>query len=259
LVGVFEISVDDLTQRPIFKKYFEKSADELLAQYEKSKGLEASANKGSAREVFCRDFLRKNLPSRLSVKSGEIWDGEGSRTGQFEIIIIRDDCPTLSYGGPDVFPIEGVFGVVEVKSVLKPDKLHEALNQLRKVRLLKPMSGGGGSYGPYLLKPLCCVFAYEGSMQSALEELKKHGNSDIVDLLCVLKDGVLIWDTSLLVRPGHPPDVEPLLTEVADKPIVVRGKAASLGFLWYYLVSYSASFIGQSMEFQRYFRPLTGW
>lgn len=119
--------------------YFEKSTDVLLAQYERSKGQEASANLGFNRELFCNRFLAQVLPSRLKIHRGEIWDSQGNRTGQLELIIIRDDAPILTYeGGANTILAEGVLGVIEVKSNLSREKLIEALVTLKKVKDLRP-------------------------------------------------------------------------------------------------------------------------
>ena len=87
------------TARPMLFDYFEKSAEVLLAQYERSKEQNASDNLGFNREAFCDDFLRRVLPPRLKNQRGEICDSQGNRTGQLEIIIIRDDAPILTFDG----------------------------------------------------------------------------------------------------------------------------------------------------------------
>ena len=162
-------------RRPILYDYFKKSADILLAEYERTKEQQASANIGYNRELFCNNFLSRVLPPRLTVRRGEIWDSEGRKTGQLDVVILRDDTPSLTFGEADAFLAEGVFGVIEVKSNLTKAKLQEALTTLRRVKSLKLLGGGAMiTAGPVLDRPLRCIFAYEGATwQTLLQELSK--------------------------------------------------------------------------------------
>ena len=106
----------DNRNRPILFSYFDDTAKVLLEEYNRSKQQNASANLGKNREFFCKDFLSKILPSKLSIKSGEIWDSTGNKTGQQDIIILRDDAPALHIGSDDIYLAEGTFAVIEIKS-----------------------------------------------------------------------------------------------------------------------------------------------
>jgi len=112
------MNVKPLRRRPVLYDYFKKSADVLLAEYERTKEQEASANIGYNRELFCNKFLSRVLPPRLTVRHGEIWDSQGNKTGQLDVVILRDDTPSLTFGEADAFLAEGVFAVIEVKSNL---------------------------------------------------------------------------------------------------------------------------------------------
>jgi len=63
-----------MSDKPILYPYFQKTAEVLLAEYERSKEQKASSNLGINREYFCKEFLSKALPPKLSLKSGKIWD-----------------------------------------------------------------------------------------------------------------------------------------------------------------------------------------
>src|SRR6266851_4125035 len=82
--------------RPLLYRYFRDTADLLLANYRRSGGQSAAANLGHNREVFCREFLTHVLPPRLTIGHCEILDRAGTRTGQLETVIIRDDAPRLT-------------------------------------------------------------------------------------------------------------------------------------------------------------------
>ncbi len=234
--------------KPVLYDYFRSSADVLLADYKRSKIQKAASNLGSNRELFQKHFLSKILPPRLSFGDGEIWDSQGNQTGQLDLVILRDDATSLDFGGSDTYLAEGVFAVIEIKSNLTTVKLDEALRTLRSVRSLKLGGEPPATSGPVLNRALRCIFAYEGATFDTLsQELAKEENTGIADLVSVLDRGCLIAD-GLLVK-GN--------TDSAY--FVSRGKAASLGWLYYHLVSYSTSFIARSLNMDPYFEPATGW
>jgi hypothetical protein len=245
--------MDNVIKRPPLYRYFLDSANVLLAEHDRSKGQGASANLGHNRELFCDKFLRHILPPKLTLRNGEIWDSQGNRTGQLDIVILRDDTPSLTFGGivsgADTYLVEGVFGVIEVKSNLTRDKLQEALTTLKRVKLLRPSNDEIAIVGsPALSRPLLCIFAYEGASWETLSlELTKPENSGVVDLICVLKRGALIARGLLLQF------------EQDASFASFNGKAASLAWLYFHLISYSTSFLGRSLNIAPYFEPINGW
>ena len=182
-----------------------KFADVLLAEYERAKEHQASANIGYNKELFCNKFLSRVLPPRLTVRRGEIGDSEGRKIGQLEVVILRDDTPSLTFGEADAFLAEGVFGVIEIKSNLTKTKLQEALTTLKRIKSLKLLGGGVMiTAGSVLNHPLRCIFAYEGATwQTLLQELSKPENYDVADLRCILKQGAIISQGVLLKWEGQ--------------------------------------------------------
>jgi len=89
-------------EKPILFEYFSKTARVLMADYERSREQEASLNLGRNREFFCERFLTNVLPFKLRISSGEIWDAKGTKTGQLDLIIIREDAPVLDFGTANV-------------------------------------------------------------------------------------------------------------------------------------------------------------
>lgn len=148
-------------KRPLLYDCFDRQAATLLDRYVGSKQRTSTTNMGDNREEYLRDYLTSVLPPRLTLRRGEVWDGEGNRTGQLEIIILRDDAAALGIGQADAFLAEGVFAVIEVKSNLTTEKLNEALSSLKKVRLLRLSRPSSRHIDSILtlFRPLCCVFA----------------------------------------------------------------------------------------------------
>jgi len=237
-------------QKPILYEYFETTVDDFLANYQRSKRQGASDNIGFNREFFLAHFLNRVLPPRLSVKRGEIWDSHHCKSGQLEIIIIRNDCPALTFGMAETFLIEGVFGAIEVKSNLTREKLRKALKTLQKVSNLKSTEDVVVYFGDPepLDRPLRCVFAYEGArFDTILNELSKPENQGVIDLISILTRGSLVKGDLIL---GF---------DLKKEYYPFHGKAASLSWLYYLLISHSTRFMGRSIDISDYFKPLEGW
>ena len=110
--------------KPILFDYFRKTAKVLEANYDRSSEQNASSKLGKNRESFCNLFLNTVLPPKLKIKSGEIWDSKGIKTGQLDLIIIRDDAPSLEFGSDNTYLAEGVLSIIEIKSQLDPNKFN---------------------------------------------------------------------------------------------------------------------------------------
>ncbi len=237
-----------MKDKPVLYSYFRKTANVLLAEYERSKEQKASSNLGKNREYFCSGFLSKVLPPKLSIKSGEIWDSQGNKTGQLDIVVLRDDTPSLHIGSDNIYLAEGVFSVIEVKSNLTKDKLMEAGETLSKVENLKINFGATISSGPILNRSLRVVFAYEGaSWKLITDTIYRENWVETFDLICILNRGVLL-------KKGR------ILNWQTDQEfMIVNSKSASLGYLYLYLVSYGTSFLGRGMILNPYFEPFNNW
>ncbi len=240
----------DQQKRPILFQYFEASANSLLADYTRSGLQKSSNNLGANREFFCNNFLSKILPLKLSINSGEIWDSKGLKTGQLETIVTREDAPKLTFGEREAYLAEGVFAVIEIKSNLTREKLNEAGRQLINVKNLQIEISTGIISGTVINRPLRIVFAYEGATwKTLMNEITLQKWKNLFDLICILNRGVLI-KTGLLLRSN----VKKQYTYY-----IMNGKAASLGILYFYLISSTCSFLGRSLNFEKYFQPFDKW
>lgn len=237
-----------MIRRPVVYEYFKRSADILLAEFARSREQNASNNLGANREYFCNNFLIKNLPTKLSLGSGEIWDSNGTKTGQLDSIIFREDAPKLSFGEREAYLAEGVFSVIEVKSNLIRQKLIESGKSLERVKNLNIKGGTVISSGPLINRPLRIVFSYEGAtINTLLDEIKNRNWFDLFDLICILKRGVLVSKGLLITF-----DEKFSFSHI-------NGSAAALGILYLYLISYSCSFLGRSLNINDNFEPFNNW
>jgi len=241
--------------KPILYDYFEKKANSLWSDYQVSKTQSASRNIGDNREEFINRFLKKCLPPKLKVDSGEILDKKGNKTGQIDTIIIRDDCPSLDIGQNNTFLAEGVFAIIEVKSNLNNEKLIEAGNKLIEIKNLEIDFGIGIRSGAKCDRPLRMVFAYEGATLPTIKNTLMNNNwLDIFDLICILNRGVII-------NSGEDEKVERVFEDKEDESqlLLASGRAAALGFIYYFLINYGVTFLARSFNIHKYFEPIQYW
>ena len=236
-------------ERPILFDYFNNTADVLIAKYNRSKGQSASNNLGRNREIFCSNFLNKVLPPKLKCSSGELIDSENKKTGQLDLIIIRDDAPCLEYGSENTYLAEGVFAIIEIKSNLERSKLIEAGNSFMKVKSLNTSDSSATiTIGDVLDRPLRILFGYEGaSWNILLDEVTKQGWEDLFDLICILNRGVLLAKGRLIKF------------DEQHKFLLINGKAAAIGFIYFYTIKYGTNFLGRSLPIENYFKPISQW
>ena len=242
-------------EKPVLFDYFDSMADELLSSYNKSKLQKSSENMGENREIFLNKFLEVCLPNKLSVREGEIWDKKGYKTGQIDTIITRDDCSALLFGRSNVYLAEGIFAVIEVKTKLNREKLIEAGNKLEQVKTLDVDFGLTMTSRPICKRPLRLVFAYEGANWKTIEdEIIKRKWETLFDIICILKQGVLI---SAFKDEG----IERLFEDKKEGEcfLIASGEASALGFLYYFLISYGVAFLARSINIHQYFEPISFW
>ena len=110
----------------------------LQADFEKSAAVTHSGGKGAIREGSLRNFLASYLPRRYAIGSGQIIQSGNRISRQCDIVIYdADHCPRLLADEQhSYFPIESVFGVVEVKSTLNSEELKAAFENIRSVKSL---------------------------------------------------------------------------------------------------------------------------
>jgi len=244
-----------MNNKPTLLDYFKQKSNILLSNFNLSKQQNAPANLGQNRENFVKHFLQAVLPPRLkNIYDGEIIDKNNNRTGQLDLIIIRDDAPCLDFGGANTYLVEGVFAVIEIKSNLDNKKLDEAKNTLEKVSKLSVNTPSVKIGGFHLGRPLRIVFSYTGvSLDVIYKKILKDNAFDIFDLICVLDQGVIISKGRLLYL------YDKQNNQKIEQNFIIKGDAAALGILYYYLIKYGTSFSVGSIDIDSYFNPLEQW
>ncbi len=94
-----------------------------------------AGTKGANREHKLAEFLAEKLPTQYGIASGEVVFRDGSLSNQTDVIVY--DClrsPVLYSEASQIVPIDGTFGIIEVKSFLSKEEL---LDAARKIKAFK--------------------------------------------------------------------------------------------------------------------------
>ena len=137
-------------------------------------------------------FLAKYLPRKYALGTGQIIDRYGGMSLQRDIVVYDAlNCPLLLIKeGYQIFPVEAVLGIVEVKSVLDARSLKESVENIRSAKNLvrnEPVAGSVFAYrSSYGHNPP--MEAVARAFQDATKEIVPRHR---IDFLCVLTDGLL--------------------------------------------------------------------
>ena len=123
----------------VVQKWFDQSEINLAHEAEQVGLFEHSVLIVSAREFLIKRVLKTILPPVVHVGSGKIFDAEGKKSRQTDIIIYDSRFPVFEIeSGIGIYPLEGVIATIEVKSTLTNESLHEALENILSLILLTP-------------------------------------------------------------------------------------------------------------------------
>jgi uncharacterized protein DUF6602 len=180
----------------------------MLARFRESGFIQHSGDKGENREEILVEFLRIHLPKRYGVTKGEVITKEGNRSHAIDIIIYDTvNCPVLYSGKTSILPIEGIYGIIEVKSSLSKPELDDALSKIESFKRLAPRDLGVIATREYVTlhrasRPFGIVLGYQLANNS-LDSLRSnwqqqcaevHDVNFFSNMICVLGEGVLRYE-----------------------------------------------------------------
>lgn len=96
---------------------------------------------GQSLEEAVRVFLRKHLHAGLAVTQGQIVDISGNVTKQLDVIVYDAQATPILFtsaeAGHQLVPVEGVVGVVEVKSTISASTVPGVIANMQSVKSLE--------------------------------------------------------------------------------------------------------------------------
>ena len=163
-------------------------------------------DRGGNREEILRTFLSEQLPRKYGVTKGEVVTKSGVHSHSADVLIYDAiNCPILYVGDTHVLPIEGVYGVIEVKSGLSKAEFGDAVGKIEAFKRLAPRDltvirtrEGATVHRPS--RPFGVVFAFDlvdNSLDSLLENWHEanvaiHDVNFMANLIAVLGEGLLL-------------------------------------------------------------------
>ncbi|KAH0787135.1 GTPase [Histomonas meleagridis] len=177
--------------------HFSAQADILgTLAHASDRELHVGNNNSANREALCRLFLQSHLSPGFKVTTGEVIDALSNKTGQLDVVVVNDSCPSLTIDttGSIIAPIlaDNVLSVIEVKTSLTADQLKKALSQMRPVKALmtthSTLTNAGGEVieDPLDGKILTGIFAF-----NYVEGIEKKV-PEIVDLFPGVADFIVL-------------------------------------------------------------------
>ena len=180
----------------------------LLAKFNESSVISNPTDKGDNREEFLRRFLSDHLPSRYGVAKGQIVTKDGALSHSADIIVYdKINCPVLFQGNTSILPVEGVYGIVEVKSHLSKQELLDAMTKIESFKRLAPRDLSLVETREYITlhrpsRPFGAVFSYSlagnslGSLAANFLEChaRIHDVNYFTNLACVLGTGLVNYE-----------------------------------------------------------------
>lgn len=186
-----------------------------------SSQLPHPGERGKSRENAVIEFLKKYLPANLGVGTGFVIAANGEVSRQQDIVIFdAQKCPTL-YGSDDtqVFPVEGVYAVIEVKSNLDSLELNDCIEKILSVKNLPkialfPEQGDirttislfGNTYTHFPV--IGYVFSFDSiELENLCNQLRNQittRNLNIdkrIDAICILNRGVIFSTRGRIILP----------------------------------------------------------
>jgi uncharacterized protein DUF6602 len=117
---------------------FKSIGDRLLSDFESISGsIHHNPSKGRAREQgIIREYLSIYLPKRLGISNGEIVCTAGEVSPECDCVVFDAmTCPFLvDKQDFRIFPIEAVYGIIEIKSFLGEKELSSSIDNLAKIK-----------------------------------------------------------------------------------------------------------------------------
>jgi len=189
------------------RKVFRRLSKKMLEDFEISAQINHQGSKGTYRENALKRFLSEGkLPTRYGIGSGEIIGPVQNVSKQSDLIIF-DQLNGLSLiydESTQVYPIECVAGVIEVKSTLNKTEFLKSLENIRTTKQLVPAENvekniANGMRMAYRRpKPFGAIFGYrlgDNSLSSLEANLREWGKEvpreDWPNVIAVLGEGII--------------------------------------------------------------------
>lgn len=97
-------------------------------------------SKGQMRErLIVREYLNRYIPGHVGIGCGEVISSDGTVSSQIDLVLYdKLNCPNLLMDDDyQIFPIEFVYGAIEVKSKLDAAAIEDSASKILSVKTMK--------------------------------------------------------------------------------------------------------------------------
>ncbi|MGD9713398.1 MAG: DUF6602 domain-containing protein [Thermomicrobiales bacterium] len=214
----------------------------MVARFREAETVAHLGDRGENREQILRDFLSAHLPKVYGVTKGEVITPGGGHSHSADVIIYdAARCPVLYAERTAILPIEGVYGIIEVKSRLSKAELEESLQKISKFRSrykAEPVEVRNGIVRQTFMPspPFGFVFAFDvagNSLESLYQNVQDHTQGHktvdyLAGLVTVLGHGVVHY---ALLHPDNNA-MQPVLESKHLFNVLVRNEIVKDGVEW---------------------------
>jgi len=206
------------TKRPseVFKAVLKEAQREILTASRKAASFGHKGIRGDERAGALANFFSERLSTAFGVSKGEAIDFHDHRSSQLDLIVYhKHSCAPVSVQRENlIVPCEGLYCVIEVKTILNQTELVKAYRAAAKLRDLHPFKGRfvssrneGKAAAEREYRCMFVIFAYTSNagvkdwLSKEYERIKKAADKvgcdvDLIDRVFVLNRG--------MIKPGQP-------------------------------------------------------
>lgn len=212
----------------ILKKTLSFIQRRFFADYEVSSTIRHRGEKGRQREHGLINLLREHLPMAYGVATGEIVSYKSETSSPQCDIIIYDQLHYPILGKNDVVqivPLESVFAVIEVRSILDVTTLRDASNKFNAIIKMPRSKPKSRRKKDMMSGPLCVIFGFK--LQTTRENITSYQyNAPYGSVVAAL-------DTAVCFCMGDGKDKRYVLVPTADEE---NGQYETLAWFYFLLL-----------------------
>ncbi len=126
----------EILPMPMLEKFYKLKIEEIRLRYENvSSTIDHNGEKGIENELILIDFLKEFLPQSYSIGRGFIIDSDGKTSRQCDIVIYDNfyNPNLIKFASNTYFPIESVYCVIEVKTIIRKRDINKASQDAVKI------------------------------------------------------------------------------------------------------------------------------
>ena len=271
--------LEEVESITLFRSHFERIQRRLEAEGKAAQSFHHGLNRGLIREAFIREFLSENISEFWGVGTGEIFHCEAQEEdtrNQIDVVIHNKRYPKLPLsGGIDLFFIETVSSVIEIKSRLTKNDVKQAADAAKRIKSLasfepQRFNPTGMVKNP---RPYAFIFAYEGPAKIEtvlrwmidvskeddyrLDRLRTTNPEDrgffdhlFIDGIFILRKGFVLVDAmpfesqiALAIRDG---------LDVPSSEIWIHDSGRELEILWIAISTLNEKLLWNNFDMSRY-------